>query len=158
MNGVWARSFAVALACWCTATGCSSRGSDNAAGGGGSGPSVCNQTNAKIHVAVAYRTAHPDGWTSQGWTDVAAGTCAAVLSDVTLLNHTYYAYAYVSMDKTTNMPDWGGSDYYCLAWNSPFKNDRAKDNSNCTRTATKNEEWVGFHEVDASQGPDVIKY
>jgi len=49
------------------------------------------------------------------------------------------------------MPEWHGYDYFCLSWNSPFEIDTAKDNSNCTRTETQNEEWVGFFAVDATQ-------
>jgi uncharacterized membrane protein len=159
MRAAGTRQPVLALACLCALMGCSGGGGGSGdAGGGGGSPSVCNQTNATIHVAVAYQTAKPDGWASRGWTDIPAGKCTAVLPGVTLPDHTYYAYAYISMDKTTNMPDWGGYDYFCLAWTSPFENGRAKDNSNCTRTETKNEEWVGFHQVDASQGADVIKY
>ena len=90
MNSVFTRATAVALASAFALLGCSGGGGDNGSsgdGGGsglaaaaaGNGPSVCNQTNAKVHVAVAYRTANPDGWTSEGWTDVAPGKCAAVL-------------------------------------------------------------------------------
>src|SRR4029077_19054157 len=120
--------------------------------------SVCNNVNATIHVAVAYHVANPDGWTSKGWTDVAPGACNQVV-DPAAAGKTFYAYAYISNDKTTNNRDWGGYEYYCLVWGATFTNSKAKDNTNCTRTETQNEDWVGFFEVDTSDGqPTTIRY
>jgi uncharacterized membrane protein len=134
-------------------TGCSS-----ASKAASRATSVCNNVNATIHVAVAYHVASPEGWTSKGWTDVAPGACAQVI-DPSVAGQSYFEYAYISNDKTTNQPDWGGHDYFCLAWDPSFTNTNAKDNSNCTRTETQNEEWVGFYSVDATAGqPTSIHY
>jgi len=120
--------------------------------------SVCNNVNTTIHVAVAYHVTNPDGWTSKGWTDVTPGSCALVI-DPSVAGRSYFEYAYISNDKTTNQPDWGGYDYFCLAWDPSFTNTYAKDNSNCTRTQTQNEDWVGFYSVDATTGqPTSIHY
>ena len=117
-----------------------------------SGYAVCDQTNLAIHVAIAYRAVHPDGYIAQGWTDVAPSHCEHVLQGVELPERKYYVYAYISNDKTTNNRDWGGYDYFCLSWSASFKNEHAKDNAECTRTETQNEEWVGFYAVDTAQG------
>jgi uncharacterized membrane protein len=120
--------------------------------------SVCNNVNAAIHVAVAYHVADSDGWTSKGWTDVAPGACTQVV-DPTAAGKTFYAYAYISRDKTTNTRDWGGYEYFCLAWDPTFTNARAKENANCTRSETQDQDWVGFFEVDTADGqPTTIGY
>jgi uncharacterized membrane protein len=129
------------------AAGCGAKGSAPA-----NGYQVCNSTNATIHIAAAYHRSSDGGWTSSGWTDAAPGACASVLAQAPVADNAYYVYAYISNDKTTNNPDWGGYDYFCLNWAPSFTNDDAKDNANCTRTETVNEEWVGFAKVDTTQG------
>jgi uncharacterized membrane protein len=146
--------FALA-ACFSVLAACGSHGSAAA-----QGYQVCNTTNATIHIAVAYHRVSDGGWTSSGWTDAVPGTCASVLRQASIADNAYYVYAYISNEKTTNNPDWGGYDYFCLNWAPSFSNDGAKDNANCTRTETQNEEWVGFAQVDTTQdgGKYVIHY
>lgn len=126
-------------------------GSSVAAGSVDTGWPVCNQTGTRILVATAYHDAKSGAFVSQGWTPVAAGICGSVLKGADLADNIYYVYAYISNRKETNNPDWGGYDYFCLSWDATFRNDKAKDNADCTRTETQNEQWVGFFSVDASQ-------
>ncbi len=139
----------------------SDAGGDQSAGQGGSGNyQVCNRSQWPIHVALAYQDSGSGKYISRGWIDLPSGGCKPVLQNAALTHNTYYAYAYISNDKTTNMPEWHGYDYFCLSWNSPFEIDTAKENANCTRTETQNEDWVGFFAVDATQngGTETIQY
>jgi uncharacterized membrane protein len=67
---------------------------------------VCNTTANRIGISVGYRD--PQGWITEGWFNLRANTCEAVLKGD--LNFKYYYVYGVDYDRGG---EWGGASFMC---------------------------------------------
>src|SRR5262245_58916536 len=67
---------------------------------------LCNNTSNKIGIAVGYK--ENDGWTTEGWWNLAARSCETVLRGA-LVARFYYIYA-VDYDRGG---EWSGQAFMC---------------------------------------------
>ena len=67
---------------------------------------LCNNTGNKVGIAIGYK--ENDGWTTEGWWNLAARSCETVLCGA-LLSRFYYIYA-VDYDRGG---EWSGKAYMC---------------------------------------------
>jgi uncharacterized membrane protein len=74
---------------------------------------VCNKTTENLSIAYGYLAGN-DGWTAQGWRNLAVGQCSTVLNEA-LQKRKYYLYA-----VGTKGSSWGGRDgqeggFFCIS-------------------------------------------
>ncbi len=67
---------------------------------------LCNRTGSRVGVAVGYKDA--DGWTTEGWWNVAANNCETLMRGP-LVARFYYIYA-IDYDQGG---EWAGKAYMC---------------------------------------------
>jgi uncharacterized membrane protein len=67
---------------------------------------ICNTTANRVGVAVGYRD--PQGWVTEGWFNLRANSCEAVLKGD--LNFKYYYVYAVDYDRGG---EWGGASFMC---------------------------------------------
>jgi uncharacterized membrane protein len=67
---------------------------------------ICNGTGSRIGVAVGYRD--PQGWVTEGWFNLRANTCEAVLKGD--LNFKYYYIHALDYDRGG---EWSGPSFMC---------------------------------------------
>ncbi len=72
----------------------------------GSGLRLCNQTQSRVGVAIGYKDNRQ--WTTEGWWNVAAGSCETLVPGP-LVSRFYYLYA-VDYDEGGV---WGGKAVMC---------------------------------------------
>ncbi|MEX0853263.1 MAG: DUF1036 domain-containing protein [Bauldia sp.] len=65
-------------------------GVSSAADAAGGGLRLCNKTPSRVGVAIGYKNGR--GWTTEGWWNVAAGTCETLVPGP-LVSRFYYVYA-----------------------------------------------------------------
>jgi len=73
--------------------------------------SFCNDTAGRAVVAIGYKGA--EGWTSEGWYEIAAGDCATVVPGPLPLTHYYWR-------GSTGEEDFPAGDYYFCTSDTPF--------------------------------------
>ncbi|MCA3563692.1 MAG: DUF1036 domain-containing protein [Methylocystis sp.] len=67
---------------------------------------VCNMTASRVGVAVGYRD--PQGWITEGWFNLKANSCEAVLKgDLT------FKYYYIHAIDYDRGGEWGGRSFMC---------------------------------------------
>ena len=98
--------FVVFLAALCTGP-LTARGDEPAT----PGLDFCNDTQARIWTAIAYRT-EAAGPRALGWWELAAGECREVLSG-RLLRPKYYVYAYSEELASGERIYWSGDEPFC---------------------------------------------
>lgn len=101
---------------------------------------LCNRTESKVGVALGYKD--PEGWTSEGWWNVAPSNCVK-LKEGPLNARYYYVYA-VDYDKGGA---WGGKAMMCTQ-NKLFT---IRGLDNC---AERGFDRKGFFEVDTNEQTD----
>jgi uncharacterized membrane protein len=67
---------------------------------------VCNYTKSRVGIAVGYKDG--EGWATEGWWNIAAGNCEALLRGA-LAARFYYIYA-VDYDRGG---EWSGQAFMC---------------------------------------------
>jgi uncharacterized membrane protein len=67
---------------------------------------VCNMTASRVGVAVGYRD--PQGWITEGWFNLKANSCEAILKGDLTFKY-YYLHA-IDYDRGG---EWGGRSYMC---------------------------------------------
>ena len=67
---------------------------------------LCNNTGSKVGIAIGYKD--PDGWTTEGWWNLAARSCETLVKGF-LVARFYYVYA-VDYDHGG---EWSGKDLMC---------------------------------------------
>ncbi|NJO22878.1 MAG: DUF1036 domain-containing protein [Sphingomonadales bacterium] len=101
---------------------------------------LCNSSASRIGVAIGYQDG--DGWTTEGWWNIASQTCETLLKG-TLSSRYYYVHA-VDYDRGG---EWAGTNLMCTS-------DRSftiRGNKEC---AKRNHSQSGFFEVDTNQAKD----
>jgi uncharacterized membrane protein len=101
---------------------------------------LCNSSASRIGVAIGYQDG--DGWTTEGWWNIASQTCESLLKG-TLSSRYYYVHA-VDYDRGG---EWAGTNLMCTS-------DRSftiRGNKDC---AKRNHSQSGFFEVDTNQAKD----
>jgi uncharacterized membrane protein len=101
---------------------------------------LCNSSTSRIGVAIGYQDG--DGWTTEGWWNIASQTCETLLKG-TLSSRYYYVHA-VDYDRGG---EWAGTNLMCTS-------DRSftiRGNKDC---AKRNHSQSGFFEVDTNQARD----
>ncbi|MDX9689511.1 MAG: DUF1036 domain-containing protein [Alphaproteobacteria bacterium] len=106
----------------------------------------CNQTQAVIEAAFAYRE-DDDGWISEGWWQLQPGQCARVYNKhLSQRFYFYYARALgVSADDGSQPKSWSGRNYFCIG-RKAFKVD---GDTACEQRGYQKQ---GFQEVDVGIG------
>lgn len=67
---------------------------------------LCNKTMSNVGIAIGYKST--SDWTTEGWWNIAAGSCEVVIQGP-LSSQYYYIYA-VDYD---NGGEWGGKSFMC---------------------------------------------
>ena len=67
---------------------------------------LCNNTSSRVGIALGYKD--KDGWTTEGWWNVAAKNCETLLKGALVARY-YYIYA-VDYDRGG---EWSGQAYMC---------------------------------------------
>lgn len=67
---------------------------------------LCNKTNNLVGIAIGYKG--KENWITEGWWNIAAGSCEQILSG-RLISRYYYIYA---IDYKEN-GEWKGASYMC---------------------------------------------
>ncbi len=98
---------------------------------------LCNNTGSRVGVALGYKDA--EGWTTEGWWNVAARTCETLLRGA-LVARFYYIYA-VDYDRGG---EWSGHAYMC----SREKEFTIRGTDNCL---ARGYDRTGFFEVDTGE-------
>jgi uncharacterized membrane protein len=101
---------------------------------------LCNSSASRIGVAIGYQDG--DGWTTEGWWNIASQTCETLLKG-TLSSRFYYVHA-VDYDRGG---EWAGTNLMCTS-------DRSftiRGNRDC---AKRSHSQSGFFEVDTNQAKD----
>ncbi len=98
---------------------------------------VCNGTQNLVGVAVGYRA--EEGWITEGWWQVPAGTCATLIEGE-LQSRYYYLYA----EDAARGGRWTGDINMCVAENE-FKIVGVKD------CFTRGYQQMGFKEYDTGR-------
>lgn len=98
---------------------------------------LCNSTTSRIGIAIGYKAA--DGWTTEGWWNIASNSCETLLKG-NLIARYYYVHA-IDYDRGG---EWRGSAQLCT-------DDKAftiRGVSDCTKRGYKS---TGFFEVDTGE-------
>jgi len=98
---------------------------------------VCNRTQSRVGVAVGYKDG--EGWTTEGWWNVPAGSCETLMRGP-LVARFYYVYA-LDYDQGG---EWAGKAFMC----SREREFTIKGITNCL---ARGYDRTGFFEVDTSE-------
>jgi uncharacterized membrane protein len=98
---------------------------------------VCNNTGSRVGVAIGYKDT--EGWTTEGWWNVAARSCETLLRGALVARY-YYIYA-VDYDRGG---EWSGRAYMC----SREKEFTIRGVDNCL---ARGYDRTGYFEVDTGQ-------
>ena len=98
---------------------------------------LCNNTGSRVGVAVGYKD--NDGWTTEGWWNIASRSCETLLRGA-LVARFYYIYA-VDYDRGG---EWSGQAFMC----SRDKEFTIKGTENCL---ARGFDRTGFFEVDTGE-------
>jgi uncharacterized membrane protein len=98
---------------------------------------LCNNTNGRVGIALGYKDA--DGWTTEGWWNLAARSCDTLLKG-TLVARYYYIYA-IDYDHGG---EWSGKAYMCTR----DKEFTIRGIENCL---ARGFDRTGFFEVDTGE-------
>jgi uncharacterized membrane protein len=101
---------------------------------------LCNTTASRIGVAIGYQD--PNGWTTEGWWNVAPQTCETLYKG-SLSSRFYYIHA-IDYDRGG---EWAGKSVMCTG-EKAFTIRGVQD---CTRRGYKG---TGFFEVDTLEAKD----
>jgi uncharacterized membrane protein len=99
---------------------------------------VCNLTKSRVGIAVGYKNGD-GGWATEGWWNIAAGSCEALLRG-TLAARFYYIYA-VDYDRGG---EWSGQAFMCTR----DKEFTIPGNGDCL---ARGFDRTGFFEVDTGE-------
>jgi uncharacterized membrane protein len=100
---------------------------------------LCNNTGNRVGVAIGYK--ENDGWTTEGWWNLAARSCETVLRG-SLVARFYYIYA-VDYDRGG---EWSGQAFMC----SREKEFTIRGAEDCL---ARGYDRTGFFEVDTGDQP-----
>lgn len=98
---------------------------------------LCNNTGSRVGVAVGYKD--NDGWTTEGWWNLAARSCETLLRGALVARY-YYIYA-VDYDRGG---EWSGQAFMCTR----DKEFTARGTDNCL---ARGFDRTGFFEVDTGE-------
>lgn len=98
---------------------------------------LCNNTGSRVGVALGYKDS--EGWTTEGWWNVAARTCETLLRGALIARY-YYIYA-VDYDRGG---EWSGHAYMC----SREKEFTIRGTDDCL---ARGFDRTGFFEVDTGE-------
>jgi uncharacterized membrane protein len=98
---------------------------------------LCNNTSSRVGVAVGYKD--NDGWTTEGWWNIAARSCETLLRGA-LVARFYYIYA-VDYDRGG---EWSGQAFMCTR----DKEFTVRGTEDCL---TRSFDRTGFFEVDTGE-------
>jgi uncharacterized membrane protein len=98
---------------------------------------LCNNTSSRVGIALGYKDA--EGWTTEGWWNVASRSCETLLRG-TLVARFYYIYA-LDYDRGG---EWSGQAFMC----SRDKEFTIKGTENCL---ARGFDRTGFFEVDTGE-------
>jgi uncharacterized membrane protein len=98
---------------------------------------LCNNTSSRVGIALGYKDA--DGWTTEGWWNVASRSCETLLRGALVARY-YYIYA-LDYDRGG---EWSGQAYMC----SRDKEFTIKGTENCL---ARGFDRTGFFEVDTGE-------
>ena len=101
---------------------------------------LCNNTSNRIGIAVGYKVEN-EGWTTEGWWNLAARSCETVLRG-SLVSRFYYIYA-VDYDRGG---EWSGQAFMCTR----EKEFTIKGTEDCL---ARGYDRTGFFEVDTGDQP-----
>ncbi len=98
---------------------------------------LCNKTSSRVGIAVGYKD--NDGWTTEGWWNLASGACEMLLRG-TLVARYYYIYA-VDYDRGG---EWSGQAFMCTR----DKEFTIRGTEDCL---ARGYDRTGFFEVDTGE-------
>jgi len=98
---------------------------------------LCNNTGSRVGVAVGYKDA--DGWTTEGWWNIASRTCETLLRGALVARY-YYIYA-VDYDHGG---EWSGQAFMCTR----DKEFTVRGTEDCLARGL---DRTGFFEVDTGE-------
>jgi uncharacterized membrane protein len=101
---------------------------------------LCNTTTARIGVAIGYQD--NQGWTTEGWWNIAAQTCETLYKGI-LSSRFYYIHA-VDYDRGG---EWAGQSFMC----STDKSFTIRGVQDCQKRGYKR---TGYFEVDTGESKD----
>ena len=101
---------------------------------------LCNTTTARIGVAIGYQD--NQGWTTEGWWNIAAQTCETLYKGI-LSSRFYYIHA-VDYDRGG---EWAGQSFMC----STDKSFTIRGVDDCQKRGHKR---TGYFEVDTGESKD----
>ena len=101
---------------------------------------LCNTTASRIGVAIGYQD--PNGWTTEGWWNVAPQTCETLYKGA-LSSRFYYVHA-IDYDRGG---EWAGKSVMCTL----DKTFTIRGVQDCDRRGYKG---TGFFEVDTQEAKD----
>lgn len=123
-----AAALLLALACGFLISGTSSAAADFR---------LCNNTSSRVGIAIGYKD--NDGWTTEGWWNVAARSCETLLRG-TLVARYYYIYG-VDYDRGG---EWSGQAFMCTR----DKEFTVRGTEDCL---ARGFDKTGFFEVDTGE-------
>jgi uncharacterized membrane protein len=100
---------------------------------------LCNNTSSRVGISVGYK--ENEGWTTEGWWNLAARSCETLLRG-TLVARYYYIYA-IDYDHGG---EWSGQAYMCTR----EKEFTIKGTVDCL---ARGYDRTGFFEVDTGEQP-----
>ncbi len=98
---------------------------------------LCNNTSSRVGIALGYKDA--EGWTTEGWWNIASRTCETLLRG-SLIARYYYIYA-LDYDRGG---EWSGQAFMC----SRDKEFTIRGTENCL---ARGYDRTGFFEVDTGE-------
>jgi uncharacterized membrane protein len=98
---------------------------------------LCNNTSSRVGIAIGYKD--KDGWTTEGWWNLASRSCETLLRG-TLVARFYYVYA-VDYDRGG---EWSGQAFMCTR----DKEFTVRGTEDCL---ARGYDRTGFFEVDTSE-------
>ncbi|CAN5349106.1 hypothetical protein BH10PSE9_BH10PSE9_25880 [soil metagenome] len=104
---------------------------------GAGGLRLCNRTGSRVGVAIGYK--EKQRWATEGWWNVAAGTCETIVAG-TLVSRFYYVFA-VDYDRGGV---WGGKAAMCTR-------DKMFTINGIEDCVARGFEKTGFFEVDTGE-------
>ena len=100
---------------------------------------LCNNTGSRVGISVGYK--ENDGWTTEGWWNLAARSCETLVRG-TLVARYYYIYA-IDYDHGG---EWSGQAFMCTR----DKEFTIRGTADCL---TRGYDRTGFFEVDTGEQP-----
>ena len=100
---------------------------------------LCNNTSSRVGIAIGYKD--KDGWTTEGWWNLASRSCETLLRG-TLVARFYYIYA-VDYDRGG---EWSGQAFMCTR----EKEFTIKGTADCL---ARGFDRTGFFEIDTGEQP-----